>query len=145
MLEVNNLKIFFAGQETLKGISFKILKGSTYALVGESGSGKSITCAAILGLLPSNAKTEGEIVFDSVNLLSEPAKQRFYRGRKLAYIPQNPTASLNPIKTVYAHLAETIKAHKPELAQSQIADYCKEILLSLQLKNWEKVLKSYPF
>ena len=114
-------------------------------MVGESGSGKSITCAAILGLLPSNAKTEGEIVFDSVNLLSEPAKQRFYRGRKLAYIPQNPTASLNPIKTVYAHLAETIKAHKPELAQSQIADYCKEILLSLQLKNWEKVLKSYPF
>lgn len=146
MLQIDNLKIFFSGQETLKGISFNIPKSSTYALVGESGSGKSITCAAILGLLPSKAKTEGKIIFNSIDLLSEPNKQKFFRGRKLAYIPQNPIASLNPVKTVYEHLNETLSVHKPQLQKKQAKkDYCREILLSLQFKNWERVLNSYPF
>ena len=34
-------------------VSFAIKPGETFALVGESGSGKSVTCFALLGLLPT--------------------------------------------------------------------------------------------
>jgi len=42
----------------VRGISFSIERGETFALVGESGSGKSMTALALLDLMPRNGRRQ---------------------------------------------------------------------------------------
>ena len=56
ILVVDNLKVSFRVQEgvieAVRGVSFRVPKGTTVALVGESGSGKSVVAQTIMGILP---------------------------------------------------------------------------------------------
>ena len=56
MLEVKDLKInfkTFAGVvQAVRGVTFELYEGETLAIVGESGWGKSVTCNAIMKLIP---------------------------------------------------------------------------------------------
>ncbi|TVP79925.1 MAG: ABC transporter ATP-binding protein, partial [Puniceicoccaceae bacterium] len=107
LLKVSNLKIAFrSGQESteaVKGIDFSIAEGSTVAIVGESGSGKSVSCLALARLLPppSVCEVSGEIRFQGTDVLGmDKAGLRKLRGRGIAYIFQEPSASLNPVFTI---------------------------------------------
>ena len=129
LLEVRNLKIAFSRKadapEVVSGVSFSVARGEVLALVGESGCGKSASCLAFSGLLPvPPARVSGDGVFftDSdgrkVDLLSLPEKElRKLRGGKIAYIFQEPSASLNPVMRVGAQIAEVIKLHRPEVTE----------------------------
>ncbi len=145
ILQVAGLKVSFDFKKIIKGISFDIAKGGIHALVGESGSGKSLTCSAILGLAPENAQVSGRIIFEGDDLLDAKDKILNLRGKRIGYIPQNPMTSLNPVKTIFSQLKETIQIHKPQLSKNEIFDLCQVLLLQVQLKNWEKVLNSYSF
>ena len=60
-----------AGSKTVvEDISFQIRKGDYFALVGESGSGKSVTCHALMRLLPFHAKVSGHVVIDGADVFS---------------------------------------------------------------------------
>ncbi|MCI5873527.1 MAG: amino acid ABC transporter ATP-binding protein [Roseburia sp.] len=65
MLEVNDLRKSFDGQEVLKGISTTINKGDVVALIGPSGCGKS-TFLRSLNLL--EVPTEGQVLFEGTDL-----------------------------------------------------------------------------
>ena len=56
-LRVEALTVAFRGGDhpVIRGVSFEIAPGEAFGLVGESGSGKSLTCRAILRLLPRGA------------------------------------------------------------------------------------------
>ena len=150
LLEIKSLNLCLPDTKTkqkkviLQNINLNLTKGKSHALVGESGSGKSMLCNTILGLEPLNAEIQGSILFDNYNLLEKPYPQTV-RGRKIAYIPQNPITSLNPVKNVKEHIFETLQIHEPQLKAPERLNYARELLLSLQLQNWEKVLNSYPF
>ena len=76
LLSVRDLSIVDqAGRMLVRGVSFDVPRGGTIGIVGESGSGKSLTCRAILGLLPPglNAVT-GEIVDMITAGIVDPAK-----------------------------------------------------------------------
>ena len=81
----------------VRGVSFSVERGETFALVGESGSGKSTLARAISGVL---APAHGQIRFagrplpDTVRARSDAVRQQ------IQYIFQNPDASLNPRRTV---------------------------------------------
>ncbi|MDR2770745.1 MAG: ABC transporter ATP-binding protein [Clostridiales Family XIII bacterium] len=71
----------------IRSLSLDVRKGEIVAVVGSSGAGKSLLAHAVLGILPSNAVTEGEILYKGETLT--PALQRKYRGTEIALIPQS--------------------------------------------------------
>ncbi|MEU2394022.1 ABC transporter ATP-binding protein [Streptomyces sp. NPDC007369] len=93
-------------------VSFRLAPGTCLALVGESGCGKSVLASALLGLLPGNAETTGAaLLADGLDLLAadEAVLARTVRGRRIGLVPQSPAAHLTPVRTVRAHLEETVR------------------------------------
>ncbi|MFJ3927636.1 oligopeptide/dipeptide ABC transporter ATP-binding protein [Streptomyces sp. NPDC090022] len=94
-------------------VSFRLGAGECLALVGESGCGKSVLASALLGLLPANAETAGHArLADGLDLVTadERTLARTVRGRRIGLVPQSPAAHLTPVRTVRAHLEETVRA-----------------------------------
>ena len=116
LLEVNDLRISFAGKEVVRGIHFSINAGEKLALVGESGSGKTITALSLLRLV-QNATVQGSAVFNGsdsqvnqVDLLSMSERQlRGIRGQDISMIFQEPMTALNPLYSVGDQIAEVLQ------------------------------------
>ena len=123
LLEVRDLRVRFRGRdadaatEVVHGVSFSLERGQTLAVVGESGSGKSVSALALTRLLPPPPVCEisGAVCYRGENLLALPDKRlRAVRGRRIAYVFQEPSTSLNPVFTVGWQIAEAVKTHFPE-------------------------------
>lgn len=71
----------------LVDINFEIKEAT--ALIGQSGSGKSLTLKALLGMLPSNLKSQLDI-----DAPFELCKEH------LGFVPQNPFTSLSPMTKI---------------------------------------------
>jgi oligopeptide/dipeptide ABC transporter ATP-binding protein len=99
----------------LDRVSLDIAAGETVGLVGESGSGKSLTCRAILRLLPPGLAVQtGTITYRGTDLLPLPAREmESLRGKEISMILQNPMTSLNPVHRVGAQIVEPIREHLP--------------------------------
>lgn len=130
LLDVQNLRISFAGKSVVHGIDFSIAPGEKLALVGESGSGKTVTALSLLRLA-QNAAVAGKAVFTGVDaadrtasgappkapvdLLSlSEASLRGIRGRDIAMIFQEPMTALNPLYSVGDQIAEVLQVHKSQ-------------------------------
>jgi peptide/nickel transport system ATP-binding protein len=118
MLELKNLSLIFPDTQfqALFDINFTIQEGEILALVGESGSGKSLTALGILGLQPTTARLSGDIILRGENIVHNgfaSSSLRKYRGKRIAYIPQDPLSSLNPVYTIADQLREAIEVHDP--------------------------------
>jgi oligopeptide/dipeptide ABC transporter ATP-binding protein len=113
-LDVDDLTVRFVGDErpVVRGVTFTIAPGEAFGLVGESGSGKSLTCRAILRLLPRGATATGRITYGSRSLfaLSADAMQAL-RGSSIAMVFQDPLTALNPVLRVGDAIAQVIQSH----------------------------------
>ena len=67
------------GRPVVRGVSFTIASGEAFGLVGESGSGKSLTCRAILRLMPRGASVTGRIAYGARDLLGPRRRRRCRR------------------------------------------------------------------
>ncbi len=110
MLEVTNLSIHFTRYTRglyrtlltpVVDLDLWVQAGEIVAVVGSSGSGKSLLAHAILGILPVNAKVEGEIRFKGQ--LLTPQRQAKARGREIALIPQS-VSFLDPLMRIGAQV-----------------------------------------
>lgn len=136
-----------AGARTLvNDVSFEIEAGQALGLVGESGSGKSLTALALLDLLPPQIKRRsGKIIFASIDLATLSERQlRKYRGARVAYIFQDPSAALNPVMRVGAQVAEVLRAHQPQLNRSQRQQRLIDLLKEVELPNPEEMARRFP-
>jgi len=91
--------------QAVRAVSLTVHAGEIVALVGESGSGKSTLGRIALGLLAADS---GTVVFDGHDLTSlSPAR---FRGLRTGMQPifQDPTASLNPRRTVRQLLMQAL-------------------------------------
>ena len=154
LIEVSSLSVdFSSGKETISAvdnISFSINRGEIVALVGESGCGKSVTCLSLARLVEEAAVSysKGEIKFYDqgtvLNITDLPQnKLRNIRGKKIAYIFQEPSTSLNPVMKVGEQLAESIMAHDND----DDLDVDSEVISLLKLVGIpepEKRLNAYP-
>lgn len=114
----NMIKDFPIGQSNNKknlmravnDVSFDLRKGEALAIVGESGSGKS-TGARILSRI--YGKTEGQIIFKG-QPLEEYVKEHgsLDYARQVQMIFQDPFGSLNPVHSIFHHIARPLLIHK---------------------------------
>ena len=121
-LEVKNLDIRFSTREgilhAVKNVSFSLEEGKTLAIVGESGSGKTVSALALTRLLPDApvCEIEGRVLYQGTDLLRLNGREiRKYRGKEIAYIFQEPAASLNPVFSIGYQIEEAVKLHLPQV------------------------------
>ena len=148
MLVVKGLHIGFRRNDTvhevLKNVSFQLERNQILGVVGESGSGKSLASLSLIGLLPENAVTEGEILFQGVDLLKLKQKNlRKIRGNKIGMIFQEPMSSLNPTMTCGEQIAEVLK-HHDTLKKIPIKEHVISLFEKVKLPRPQDIFTSYP-
>jgi peptide/nickel transport system permease protein len=149
LLSVRNLSVAFPGPDgplpVVLDASFEVRPGEVLGLVGESGCGKTVTALALMGLLPGGGRiTSGQVLFGDRNLaaLSQKA-MRALRGSQIAYISQDPIASLDPLFTVGNQVAEVVRAHR-RVSRAAARTRTLELLRLVNLDEPEMVAKRYP-
>lgn len=95
--------------KAIDGVSIHVDKGETLGLVGESGCGKTTLGRVVLNLIPP---TEGEILFDDVQIHSLKSKEMRKMRREMQIIFQDPYGSLNPRMTVENIVGEPLSVFK---------------------------------
>ncbi len=110
--------------------------------MGESGAGKSMIGRAIAQVLPRGFwVSAGSLEFDGRDLVGmAPRQRRALFGREIAFIPQEPLTSLNPVLTVGAQMNE-------HLARLGVADRRRAAVAALEavhLRDADGLLRRYP-
>lgn len=149
LLNVEKLKLEFPENQfvAVDEISFSIETGEILALVGESGSGKSLTALSLMALQPNTAKLSGNIYFQGDELMSSGkyrADIHKYRGKKIAYIPQDPLSSLNPVYKIADQLAEAVKVHTKNISKGEITKKSLNYLEKVGIPDPERAMQAYP-
>ena len=150
MVETQKLRKYYAVKasafrtdyvQAVQDVSLHIYEGETLGLVGESGCGKTTYGRTLLQLYqPTSGRIlyDGQVIFDSENKVRVNMKP--YR-RKMQLIFQDPSACLNPRRTVRQILTEPFLIH----GMQKSVDINARILGLLQLVGMEEYhLSRYP-
>ena len=148
LLKVKSLKKHFVTQggmyeprkivKAVDDVSFDIMRGETLGLVGESGCGKSTLGRTIIGLLPA---TEGQVLFDGMDVSSCRGAKLKEMRKRMQIIFQDPSASLNPRKTVESILEAPFIIHGAGTKQER-GEKIKGLLGRVGLSDY--YLSRYP-
>ena len=120
--------------EVITNLDIDLYEGEILAVVGSSGSGKSLLAHAILGILPDNATTEGNIIYKGKSL-SLKDKEKL-RGREIVFIPQSVNF-LDPLMKVSKQVKISIE--NKEEANKRQSDIFNKYGLDKKVDNL------YPF
>jgi peptide/nickel transport system ATP-binding protein len=93
----------------LDDVSVSIAPGEVFGLVGESGSGKTTLGRAAAGLVPLAA---GRVLLEGDDLAQVSGPRLREIRKHLAFVPQDPAASLDPLHTIGESIAEPLHVHR---------------------------------
>jgi oligopeptide/dipeptide ABC transporter ATP-binding protein len=130
-------------------VSLELRRGEVLGIVGETGSGKTVTCRAMLGLLPTDRSTyEGRVAYPNAQqddvLTLPPNRRRKLWGDYIAMIPQNPMTSLNPIRRIGSQVDEAVAAHS-ELSKAKRRERVIDLMTRVGIPVPERRLRDYPY
>jgi len=133
-------------REALRDVSLDVAEGEVFGLVGESGCGKSTLALTLLGYRHPRAKIAGgEVSVEGRNLLALPPDAlAALRGRRISFVPQNPTTALNPARRIGDLLVELLVTHGAAASRDAARRRGRELLGQVGLPEPEHMLKRYP-
>ena len=150
LLDVRDLHIDFATEKGLlhavRGVDFALEEGEVLGIVVESGSGKSVTAHSTMRLLPPNAQyAGGDVLYKGESVFGYGYERlRGFRGREIGVIFQEPGRSFDPIYSIGKTMAETIRAHEPELTDEEIHEKSIRLLKETNVPFPEDRLSNFP-
>jgi peptide/nickel transport system ATP-binding protein len=129
----------------LRDISFAVAPGKVLGLVGESGAGKTMIGRIVGQLLPPGFRvTAGSLNFRGADLLSlPPERHRALLGDRIAFVPQEPLSSLNPVLTIGQQFDEHLKRLGVGRRERRAREAA--LLAEVRLPNPAALLDNYPF
>lgn len=141
LLSANQLTCEYSGRRTgfftkskpfraVDAVNFQIFSGQTLALVGESGCGKSTLGRCLLGL---HTQSEGELIFDGVNLANDHDEHAFEARKHMQIVFQDPYGSFNPRHQVGRLIAEPLY-RSPHLSSQEKIERVSDALVSVGLE-----------
>jgi peptide/nickel transport system ATP-binding protein len=150
VLEVEDLTVEFASPggplRAVDGVSFELDEGEVLGLVGESGSGKTVTCRALIRLLPSRRAriTRGAVRLGGRDLITLPeSAMQQVRGGQIGMIFQNSMSHLDPVMAVGQQIGEALRFHKG-LTRRDAAAHAVELLRQVGIPDPALRSRSYP-
>ncbi len=142
LLRVEQMSLSIGPAPVLRGVSFDIRAGECFGLIGESGSGKSMSAMALLGLAP--ARATGRALFEGADLLAASERRlQAVRGARIGMVFQEPMTALNPLQTIGAQVAETVRIHGAANAR-RAREIARETLERVGLPERQFPLSRYP-
>jgi phosphate transport system ATP-binding protein len=133
-VEAKNVNVFYGQDQVLKDVSLNIKKNTVTALIGPSGCGKStfLRCFNRMNDLIENARVEGEILIEGVNIYSDKINVNELR-KTVGMVFQKP----NPFpKSIFENVAYGMRVNGVS-NKKQIEE---KVELSLkQAALWEEV------
>ena len=143
LLEIKNLSVSYGDINMISGVNMEITPGDIVCLAGESGCGKSTLLKSIMNLPALETEiTDGEIIFDGVNVEEITLKERIrMAGPVIGMVQQYLNGAFNPLRTYRSQFYETLASHDIAFEEKQALD----IFDKLSLPDGERILKSRPF
>ena len=150
LLSVKNLTVSFSSRgETINAVnnlSFNLDQNEILGIVGESGSGKSQTVLSIMGLLESNGRSSGSVIFKDTELIGLSATElNKVRGNKIGMIFQDPMSSLNPYISIGQQMSGVLRQHRPGYTKAETKERCIEMLDSVGIPKPAQRYEGYSF
>lgn len=150
LLSVEGLRTeFHVGERVYRavgGVDLTVRAGECLGVIGESGSGKSVTALSLLGLVasPPGVVTGGAVRIEGEDTLSMTEEGlRRLRGGKVAYIFQDPLATLHPLYTIGDQMVEAIACHQ-SMSKQAAWDHAVSLLEKVRIPNASSRAKCYP-
>src|SRR5690349_18847560 len=144
---VSDLRVALTGRnlDVVDEINIELRPGEVVGLVGESGSGKTTAGTALLAYSRRGAFIErGTVVFEGQDVLALPREQmRDIRGMKIAYVPQDPGAALNPAIRIGRQIVELLELHGIGTAEERLQG-ARDGLREVGLPDDDEFLARYP-
>ncbi len=145
LMKADHVKVYFKGKnkkalpvKAVDDVSFHIVKGETFGVVGESGCGKSTLGRTLIRLL---RPTEGHIYLDGTDIAGLKGAELKAMRKKAQIIFQDPSACLNPRRTIKEILMEPFEIHRL-LGQMDVDARILELLQLVGLDEYH--LSRYP-
>jgi ABC-type dipeptide/oligopeptide/nickel transport system ATPase component/ABC-type dipeptide/oligopeptide/nickel transport system permease subunit len=126
-------------------VSLTVRRGEVHGLIGESGSGKTQTAWSVLRLLPNGGHVVGGTIFFEGKELAHASEKEMtgIRGKKIAYIPQEPMSNLDSSFTIGSQLVEPmmvcLKISKKDATARALA-----LLARVGIPNPQRTFAAYP-
>lgn len=115
LVKAEHIKVYFKGKNKKTGdvkavddVTFEIMRGETFGVVGESGCGKSTLGRTLVRL---QEPTEGHIYLDGKDISKMKGANLKQMRKDAQIIFQDPSACLNPRRTVKQILMEPFEIH----------------------------------
>ena len=147
LLRVRDLRVVTHGDRPVAlvdGVNFDLRRGEVLGIVGESGAGKSVIVRSMLRA-SRNTTVEGHALLDGVDLVeADESELRTIRGRRIAYIGQDPLSALDPLFRIGNQLVEAVRSHRRMTKEEAYAEGVR-LLKAVHIPAPEDAMRKYPF